>query len=65
MLCAFRNANINERDDRGDTPLHIASENGNEEAVEVLLRMGAQLDAVNMEHHNMPIHSAASNGHAG
>jgi ankyrin repeat protein len=43
MLIA-RGANVNARDDDGQTPLHLAARNGHKETVEVLVRCGAQVN---------------------
>lgn len=51
-------------DDVGTTPLHVAADYGNREAVEVLLSAGANIEA---KHFNgrTPLHGAAENGHTG
>ena len=50
----------------GFTPLHLAAFFGHDEAVELLLRHGADVDVVarNRELQVAPLHSAAAGGHA-
>ena len=48
-------------DESGNTPLHIASERGNLEAVKILLDHGASGDAQNHELET-PMHLAAQKG---
>ena len=48
-------------DKTGNTPLHIASERGNIEAVKILLDHGASGDAQN-HHLETPMHLAAQKG---
>jgi ankyrin repeat protein len=54
-------ADINERDDRGETPLHKASRMGQFNAVRELTRLGADLDAGDTLGLR-PLHWAAVNG---
>ncbi len=44
-LDAVRTANVNERDEKGRTPLHIAARHGNSEAVTALVNSGANSKA--------------------
>lgn len=48
---------------RGMTPLHAAASNGNIESVEVLLRLGANIEARD-DNGNTPLHSAAHFSHS-
>jgi len=65
-LSALRNEKgfelINSSDSSYNTPLHLAAENGNIEAVEVLLHKCIKLDAKNGAK-KTPMLLAASNGH--
>ncbi|RDD40279.1 Ankyrin repeat domain-containing protein 27 [Trichoplax sp. H2] len=40
-------ATVHSRDDRGNTVLHVASENGHEDMVDLLLSFGAEIDCTN------------------
>jgi len=51
------NANVNVRDNEGDTPLHVASRNGFFEGVLLLLQYGAEVNARN-EEGNTPLTDA-------
>lgn len=56
---------INSTDSSYNTPLHLAAEQGNIEAVEVLLQLAKKrikIDAKNGVH-KTPMHLAASKGH--
>jgi len=53
---------VNERDARGQTPLHVASEVGDQAIAAFLLTSGAGVDAVD-ELGRTPVHLAAAAGH--
>jgi len=59
--CKYGEKLCNASNDAKHTPLHIASEHGNEEAVNILLQHGARGNAQN---HNLetPMHLAAGRG---
>src|SRR6201996_5865555 len=52
-------ADVSARDDTHSTPLHLASSNGNNDAVKLLIRHGADVNAQD-ERHMTPLHRAAS-----
>jgi ankyrin repeat protein len=54
---------INARNIRGQTPLHLASAEGNNNAVQLLLENGAEVDAVATNSGCTSLHYAASLGH--
>jgi ankyrin repeat protein len=60
-------ANIEDRDDHGHTPLHLAAEAGNMEIVRMLITHGAQVNALTIVHgtgiNYTPVDAAASRGH--
>ena len=57
-------ANLNVRNKSGDTPLHIAVEEGRIEIVEILLEAGADIQVEDHEN-NTPLHLAAIRGSLG
>jgi hypothetical protein len=56
---------INARNISGETPLHLAVAEGNNETVQLLLESGAEVDAVTTNSGCTSLHYAASLGHAG
>ena len=50
-------------DSEGSTALHIVSEAGYERVADLLLRHGADREAVNLVASASPLHLAAKNGH--
>jgi hypothetical protein len=54
---------INPRNIRGQTPLHLAAAEGNNDAVQLLLESGAEVDAVATDSGCTSLHYAASLGH--
>jgi len=54
---------INSRNIRGQTPLHLATSEGNNDAVQLLLESGAEADAVTTNSGCTSLHYAASLGH--
>ena len=54
---------INARDENGSTPLHIASLNGQEQVVELLINRGAEVNATSEIGGWTPLHMAASKNH--
>ena len=54
---------INARNARGQTPLHLAVKQGNSEVVQVLLEKGAEVDVVNTDSGCTSLHYAVSLGH--
>ena len=54
---------INSRNIRGQTPLHLAAAEGNNDAVQLLLESGAEADAVTTNSGCTSLHYAASLGH--
>ncbi len=54
---------INARNIRGQTPLHLATEKGNGDAVQLLLDSGAEVDAVAIDSGCTALHYAARLGH--
>ncbi len=57
------NALLNHRGPRGNTPLHIAAHGRNHEAIEVLLKHGAEVNA-RRENGHTPLHVAVTYGSA-
>jgi hypothetical protein len=59
-LLVERKANVNTRDEFGDTPLHVAARVGNRKAIELLLDRGA-LDDIHVRNNygDTPLHAAA------
>ena len=55
-------ANVNEKDEDGDTPLHFSALNGHADVSKVLLENGANVNAVS-ESKWTPLHRAAFYGH--
>lgn len=62
MLLALR-ANVNHASGKGLTPLMLACQQGNEEAAELLVKAGAQLEAEAAEEHYTPFLWACKHGH--
>jgi ankyrin repeat protein len=58
-----QNKDINARNIRGQTPLHLASAENNNDAVKLLLESGAEVDAVATNSGCTSLHYAASLGH--
>ena len=54
---------INARNIRGQTPLHLAAAKGNSDVVQLLLENGAEVDAVATDSGCTSLHYAASLGH--
>lgn len=48
-------------DESGNTPLHVAARDGNQEAVSVLLKLKVHVNAQN-KHGKTPLHLAAESG---
>lgn len=55
-------ADVNARDNDGETPLHLAAGNGHLEIVRKLLARGAHVDARD-KHQRTPLHGTARRGH--
>jgi ankyrin repeat protein len=55
--------NVNSRRADGDTPLHIAATWGDVEAIEMLVRAGAEVDAIG-DLDSTPLYTAVLHGHA-
>jgi ankyrin repeat protein len=55
-------ADVNLRDDEGGSPLHFAAQEGHVDAVQVLVEVGAELEAATAKGWT-PLHSAADRGH--
>ena len=53
---------MGDKDQSGNTPLHLAAENGNKEAARVLLHHGASLMERNLSGLS-PLHVASKHGH--
>lgn len=53
---------VNQADDKGETPLHSAAENDARTVVQLLLDHGAEVNAADHQG-NTPLHWAAMNGH--
>ncbi|TTF11758.1 Ankyrin-2 [Bagarius yarrelli] len=64
LLTAGRNKNINERNVWRRTPLHLAAEHGQEDAVSLLLERGAKINAID-NNKDKPLHWACRTGHLG
>ena len=60
-LLLDRGADIDVKNNNGDTPIHEAAVNGNTDIVKLLLERGAAID-VKTDFGNTPIHLAAVNG---
>ncbi len=56
-------ADVNKKDEQGQTPLHHAAYGGQKEVTEVLLERGAKVNAKDDEGRT-PLHLASKNGHA-
>ena len=54
---------LNEKDLEGFTPLHYACSGGHERVGDMLLRHGADREAVNLVASASPLHLAAKQGH--
>ena len=46
-----------------ETPLHLASQNGHKQVVDILLQRGSDVNARNAPGKETPLHLAAQNGH--
>ncbi len=57
-----KRANVNAKDENGDTPLYFASANGNTDIALLLLQNGAEVNSQN-KYQVMPLHIAGWNGH--
>jgi hypothetical protein len=55
---------INAGNRNGETPLHLAAEQGNSDIVKILLEQGAMVDAVETAAGYTPLHYAARQGHS-
>lgn len=55
-------ADVNQRGQNGNTPLHFATWEGHVECIRVLLAHGANVDAVNTDGPHTPLHFAATFG---
>lgn len=62
LLIERKKANINALDKDSGTPLHLASENGHEAIVKLLLEKGADLEALDSDD-STPLHRASENGY--
>ncbi len=56
-------ADVNKKNEQGQTPLHIAARNGSKNVAEVLIERGGEVDAKDNEGRT-PLHLASENGHA-
>lgn len=56
-------AGVNDYDDEGQTPLHIAADQGLPEAVSVLSSHGADINVPREEDNRTPLHIAVNEGH--
>ena len=54
---------INEQDENGNTPLHIAAQHGNKFLITKLMSLGASIDVKN-NNKNTPLHTAIIYGHS-
>ena len=61
-LVANKEATVHDRDERGTTPLHWAAGNGRVEAVNVLVELGADKEALTPGFLS-PLYVATTNGH--
>ena len=55
--------NVNGKNERGNTELHLASTNGEIEKVKMLLNFGADLEIKNLYRQSTALHLASSEGH--
>jgi len=62
-LLISRGANVNVKDQKGMTPLHLAAKEGHEDIAEILISKGANINAIYGEW-GVPLHLAAREGHA-
>ncbi|XP_023223560.1 ankyrin repeat domain-containing protein 27-like [Centruroides sculpturatus] len=60
MLLIHFNADVNARDNKGNTALHVATFNGRSDMIELLLQCGAEVDTFNHDR-NTPVHIACQN----
>ncbi len=55
---------VNDYDDEGQAPLHVAADRGDSEAVNILTGNGADIDVPREEDNRTPLHIAVNEGHA-
>ena len=61
MLCRKRRQLIEEKDNRGRTPLHFAAMGGNVEGIRTLNSAGCNMNAVDTDNEYTALHWAAGN----
>ena len=59
----MRGINVNETNELGETPLHLATKDNNLDAMKMLIDMGADVTARIMENGNTPMHYACMYGY--